>query len=150
MHLANNVIVEPLIHRWHAWAHLVAPTTAAMSLANAQLKMMDSFVMAPEVHLAALRNPAMRGGPFIDLDPSLVGEVRALLATTRERCGAQLELADAIKRMSATLANTAKGQSLEPLYESVPSALKGLVELAYDVNHQPALRFIEPLVYKSR
>lgn len=47
------------------------------------------------------------------------------------------------------LTNEAKGYSLEPLYQNVPEALKGYVELAYDSNNQPSIRFIEGLLYKS-
>ena len=38
---------------------------------------------------------------------------------------------------------------LTPLYQELPAALAGLVELAYDTNNQASLRFIEPLIYES-
>ncbi|MEM9484543.1 MAG: thioester reductase domain-containing protein, partial [Cyanobacteria bacterium P01_F01_bin.116] len=41
------------------------------------------------------------------------------------------------------------GQSLEPLYTQIPEALKGYVELVYDDNHCPTIRFIEGLLYRS-
>jgi L-ascorbate metabolism protein UlaG (beta-lactamase superfamily) len=43
----------------------------------------------------------------------------------------------------------ATGYSLTPLYPKLPPALSGLVEIAYDTNNQPAIRYIEPLVYES-
>lgn len=43
----------------------------------------------------------------------------------------------------------ANGFSLEPLYERIPEILKGYVELTYDLNNYPAIRFIEGLSYKS-
>ncbi|HEX8090685.1 MAG TPA: MBL fold metallo-hydrolase, partial [Blastocatellia bacterium] len=48
------------------------------------------------------------------------------------------------------IANQAKGESMEPLYERVPEALKGYVELVYDLNRSPSIRFIEGLLYNSR
>jgi hypothetical protein len=45
--------------------------------------------------------------------------------------------------------NSATGFDLTPLYPKLPSALSGLVEIAYDTSNQPAVRFIEPLVYES-
>ena len=32
---------------------------------------------------------------------------------------------------------------------TVPEPLKGFVELVYDVNNHPAIRFLEPLLYRS-
>lgn len=43
---------------------------------------MESFAAAHQVHLAALRNSAMLGGPFLDYGADKVGEVRALLQAT--------------------------------------------------------------------
>ena len=48
------------------------------------------------------------------------------------------------------LRTKAKGYSLQPLYADVPQALKGYVELCYDLNHQPSFRLIEPLLYMSQ
>ena len=47
------------------------------------------------------------------------------------------------------LVDEAVGKSLEVLYEKVPDSLKGMVELVYDLNHNPSFRFIESLVYSS-
>jgi L-ascorbate metabolism protein UlaG (beta-lactamase superfamily) len=38
---------------------------------------------------------------------------------------------------------------LTPLDSKLPAELSGLVELAYDTDNQPSVRFIEPLVYES-
>jgi L-ascorbate metabolism protein UlaG (beta-lactamase superfamily) len=60
------------------------------------------------------------------------------------------ELADAIQQLGTTLLAEADGYSLEPLYEKVPEALQGYVELIYDLNNSPSFRLIEGLLYKSR
>lgn len=149
-YLKPNVQLEPLINQWYAWPHLIAPQTAAMNVANGHIKMMKSYVSAPAVHAAAVKNPAMRGGPFVDLPNSRVGEVKALLEKTMDQQRALLELADGIKRLNELLSNEAIGQSLEPLYEKAPDALKGYVELTYDVNRNASVRFIEGLLYESQ
>jgi L-ascorbate metabolism protein UlaG (beta-lactamase superfamily) len=48
------------------------------------------------------------------------------------------------------LQQQAKGYSLHALYQQVPEALKGYVELVYDLNNHPSFRLIEPLLYRSR
>lgn len=149
VYLKPNVVFEPLFNKWYAWSYLIPPETAAMYVSNSHIKIMQSFVANPQVHVAALRNPAMIGGPFINYDTSRVGEIKALLgATTREQAR-MIEMAEAIKSLNEILLNEASGFSLEPLYQKIPPALKGYVELAYDLNNQPSIRFIEGLLYKS-
>jgi L-ascorbate metabolism protein UlaG (beta-lactamase superfamily) len=150
VYLKSNVLAEPLFNQWYAWTGLIAPSTAAMYVANSHLKIMQSFVASPQVHVAALKNPAMRGGPFINYGPEMVPQVRALIERTRAEQAPLLELGEAIQRLSVTLASEADGMSLEPLYERVPEALKGYVELTYDLNNSPSIRFIEGLLYRSR
>src|ERR687883_645469 len=134
LYLKQNVLVEPLINQWYAWPNLISPATAAMFIANSHLKIMQSFVAAPQLHLAALKNPAMRGGPFINYDASRVGEIRSLIDTTIKEEAALLELADAIQQLNDLLTNEANGYSLEPLYRKIPETLKGYVELVYDLD----------------
>src|SRR5262245_65066880 len=66
----HNILVEPLFNQWYAWPYLIPPASAAMYIANSHLKIMQSFVSAPQVHVSALKNPAMIGGSFINYDPS--------------------------------------------------------------------------------
>jgi L-ascorbate metabolism protein UlaG (beta-lactamase superfamily) len=148
LYLKQNVLVEPLFNQWYAWPYLISPATAAMYIVN-HLKIMQSFVAAPQIHVAALKNPAMRGGPFINYDASKAPGIKALIEKTKADHAPLLELADAIHRINAMLASEASGFSLEPLYEQVPAPLKGYVELMYDLNNNPSLRFIEGLLYKS-
>jgi L-ascorbate metabolism protein UlaG (beta-lactamase superfamily) len=145
----QDVIVEPLYDQWYAWSYLISPATAAMYIANSHLKKMQSFVSAPKMHVAALKNPAMLGGPFIDHDPSRVDEIKGLVERTTREHAHMLKFAAAVQELDHLLATEAAGFSLEPLYQKVPEVLKGYVELLYDLNNQPSMRFIEGLLYNS-
>ncbi len=72
-----------------------------------------------------------------------------LLEQTRRRSAPLLEFADAVRDLSRILAG-ADGSSLQPFYPRVPEPLQGFVELIYDVHNQPAIRFLESLLYRSR
>ena len=150
MYLKPNVLAEPLINQWYAWPNLISPATAAMFIANSHLKIMQSFVASPQVHVSALKNPAMRGGPFINYDASRAGEIKALLDKTTKEQAEMLRLAADIQSLSEILDREANGLSLEPLYAKVPDTLRGYVELVYDLNNNPSIRFIEGLLYRSR
>ncbi len=147
--LKRNVMIEPLFNQWYAWSYLIAPATAAMYVANLHLKIMESFIAAPQVHVAALKNPANLGGPFINYGPERVGDIKALRERTIKECAPQLAFAEAVKSLDKILAEEAGGLSLEPLYGKVPDALRGYVELVYDLNNNPSVRFIEGLLYHS-
>lgn len=149
LYLKPNVLVEPLFNQWYAWPYLIPPATAAMYVANSHLKIMQSFVAAPQVHISALKNPAMLGGPFINYGVGMVGEVKALLSKTTKEHEQSLKLAADIKALDELLINEAEGYSLETFYPRVPDALRGYVELVYDLHNHPSFRFIEGLLYKS-
>jgi thioester reductase-like protein len=148
VYLKPNVIVEPLFNQWYAWSYLVSPATAALYVKNSHIPIMESFVAAPQVHQATLKNPEMRGGPFIHYAPDRAPEIQALCQQTQSEQQQLLTLAKAIQDLGQILKD-ANGSSLEPLYEQVPAALKGYVELVYDQNHQASMRFIEGLLYRS-
>lgn len=150
VYLKQNVLAEPLFNQWYAWPYLIPPATAAMYVSNLHLKIMASFVSNPQAHVAALRNPAMLGGPFMNYGAARAADIKALLEETKRKSALLIELAGAIKTLDQILSEEADGMSLEPLYQKVPDPLKGYVELVYDVNHQPSVRFIEGLLYKSR
>lgn len=146
--LRQNVQVEPLVESWYAWSHLISPATAAMNIVDRHLKIMQSYVQAPQVHAAAVKNPAMLGGPFIDYDGQRVDEIKALMEKTKQDQGQMIAFSEAIKQLDQMLRVEAKGFSLEPLYAKVPEILKGYVELVYDMNNQASFRLIEPLLYR--
>ncbi|MEL6461122.1 MAG: thioester reductase domain-containing protein [Cyanobacteria bacterium J06621_15] len=147
--LKPNAIAEPLINQWYAWSYLVPPATAAMYITDSHIKIMESFIEAPQVHKSALQNPAMMGGPFINYDVDRVGEIKDLLAKTKAEQADLIKLSTAIHDLEKLLREKADGYSLEPLYELVPEELKGYVELVYDANNHPAIRLIEGLLYRS-
>ncbi|HEU4767848.1 MAG TPA: MBL fold metallo-hydrolase, partial [Pyrinomonadaceae bacterium] len=132
-----------------AWSYLISPATSAMYVANLHLKLMESFIAAPQIHVAALKNPANLGGPFINYDASRVEEIKALRERTLKENGPMVAFAEGVKTLDKILAEEAEGHSLEPLYQKVPEPLKGYVELVYDLNNNPSIRFIEGLLYRS-
>lgn len=143
----SNVVVEPLVHHWYAWSHLIPPATAARNATERHLRIMDSFIQSPESHAAAVRNPKMLGGPFMDLPKSRLDDVKRLAAETQSmRC---FELSRAICELDSMLCSQATGYSLEPLYEHIPEPLQGYVELVYDTHNHASFRLIEPLFYNS-
>lgn len=150
VYLKPNIQVDPLFNQWYAWNLLVPPVTAAINTLERHLKMMTSFVNAPAMHAAALKNPAMRGGPFIDLPASRVPEVRALIDATQARCAHLIEFARAMQQLNRLLQEKATGMAMESLYAEVPEALRGYVELCYDMGHHPSFRVLESLLYRSR
>lgn len=149
VYLRPNVVAEPLVDRWYAWSHLISPATAAMNIAHRHLKIMESFVSAVHVHAAAVANPKMLGGPFIDHGSDRVPEIRKLIAEVKQDRAHMVAFAEAIQQLDDLLRTNADGHSLEPLYKNVPELLCGYVELVYDLNNQPSFRLIEPLLYRS-
>ena len=149
VYLRPNVVVEPLFNQWYAWTNLIAPATSAMYIANSHLKIMQSFIASPQIHVSALKNPAMLGGPFINYGSERVPDIKKLLDQTTSEQAEMLKMAEAIKTLNQVLFEESEGLSLERIYRKVPDALKGLVELGYDLNHNPSIRFIEGLLYRS-
>jgi thioester reductase-like protein len=149
VYLKPNAIAEPLIDQWYAWSYLISPATSAMYVANSHIKIMESFIEAPQVHQTALKNPAMMGGPFISHDASRIDAIRTILEKTKAEQANLLTLAEAIKNLDQLLRKHATGYSLEPLYQQIPEPLKGYVELVYDASNQASVRYIERLFYQS-
>lgn len=147
--LKQNIQVEPLIDQWYAWSHLIPPATAARNLTKRHLTIMDSYINAPQVHANAVRNPKMLGGPFIDYGGNRVEEIRTLRKRTTQQRASLIELSAALDSLDAMLREEARGYSLHPLYEKIPSILRGYVELVYDLNNHPSFRIVEPLLYRS-
>ncbi len=148
-YLRANVAIEPLVDRWYAWSHLIAPATAARNLTHRHLPIMESYVDAPGAHAAASANPALLGGPFVNFASDRSEEVAGLIARTRLQRSKLLELSAAIDSLDASLASRTDGHSLEPLYRELPAALRGYVELLYDRGNHASFRLVEPLMYRS-
>src|SRR5829696_8053460 len=150
LYLKPNVLVEPLFNQWYAWSNLIAPAASSMYVTNQHLKIMQSFVTSPQLHVSALKNPANLGGPFINYGAERANEIKELMERTKKEQARTLEFAEAIKTLDKTLTEEANGLSLEPLYQKLPEPLQGYVELVYDLNQSPSMRFIEGLLYQSR
>jgi L-ascorbate metabolism protein UlaG (beta-lactamase superfamily) len=148
-YLKPNVVIEPLLGRWYAWPHLISPATAAMNIVGRHLKIMNSYIQSQQIHVAAVKNPKMLGGPFIDYKGSRVEDIKVLKEDTMKQQASSIAMAAAIQELDAMLKVNAKGYSLEALYDKVPDILKGYVELVYDLNNNPSFRFFEALLYDS-
>jgi L-ascorbate metabolism protein UlaG (beta-lactamase superfamily) len=150
VYLKPNVVIEPLFDNWYSWPHLISPATAAMNITGRHLKILNSYIQAPQIHEAAAKNPKMRGGPFMDFPSERVDEVKKLKEQTLKEQKDLIELSNALKELDRLLQTKAKGYSLHGLYEEVPEILKGYVELVYDLNNYPSYRIYESLLYKSK
>jgi L-ascorbate metabolism protein UlaG (beta-lactamase superfamily) len=144
-----NLVIKPLFNSWIAKDHLIPPASAAMYVKNLHTELMRSYLLAPEYHRNAANSPELIGGPWIGCEPRRAKEIEDLLEQTMARAAKLLKLANSIEQLDRLLMNEAKGSSLEPLYLKVPDTLKGYVELVYDLNNNPSIRFIEGLLYKS-
>ena len=96
LYLRPDIKVEPLFDHWYAWSHLIPPATAARNVTERHLKIMDSYVSAPQVHANAVKNPKLLGGPFIDYGGKRVDEIKALRDETKRRRPHLIELSQAI------------------------------------------------------
>jgi L-ascorbate metabolism protein UlaG (beta-lactamase superfamily) len=149
VYVKPNLVIEPLIDSWYAWPHIVSPATAAMNIKSRHLKIMKSYVQNPSIHAAAVKNPKMLGGPFIDYDGKRSDEIQTLIDETTIKYSKLLSFNDDILKLHELLKNHAKGFALIDLYSKIPESLQGLVELVYDINNQPSFRFFEPLLYET-
>jgi L-ascorbate metabolism protein UlaG (beta-lactamase superfamily) len=150
LYLKTNVVAEPLVNDWYAWHLLINPATYALILKNLHISVMNSYVESPDIHQATVKEAKMRGGPFADfLGENQVIEVKKLLDMTLENNTLLLKMAEAFYSLNTMLQNNATGASLSELYAKVPVALKGLVELVYDINNYPGFRIFEGLLFES-
>ncbi|MBC9912784.1 MBL fold metallo-hydrolase [Chitinophaga varians] len=144
-----NLVLEPLFDRWYAWSHLISPATSAMNVTNRHLKILNSYIQNPQVHMAAAKNPKMKGGPFVDFDRNRVAEIKQLREVTMQEKASQINFAAAVAELNALLDKSARGYAMDQLYSLVPDALRGFVELVYDLNNKPTFRIFEKLLYHS-
>lgn len=147
--LRPDAIIEPLVDSFYAWLHTVTPVQAAMNLAYVQVPLLESYLQSPLVHINAVNNPDLRGGLFVGIEEDRSAEVRDLLAAIKRDRAEMLGFAAAVAEAEDLVRSSATGFDLTPLYSKLPTALSGLVEIAYDTSNQPAIRFIEPLAYES-
>ncbi len=148
--LKPDIKIEPLVARWHAWPHLISPAQLALHVKYRLLPLMQSFLLSPGSHIAANSNPAMYGGPFADLKLENLPQVEALVDATSRDCAALIQMAEDLRQLDGSMQENASGYSLDEWYGKLPASLRGLVELVYDLNHRPGLRFFEDLVYDEK
>jgi L-ascorbate metabolism protein UlaG (beta-lactamase superfamily) len=60
-----------------------------------------------------------------------------------------VKLAEAVKAAQELVAAKAVGYDVTPLYAELPEALRGLVEIGYDLANHPSIRILEPSLYRS-
>ncbi|WP_224242168.1 MBL fold metallo-hydrolase [Hyalangium gracile] len=150
VYVKPNLVIEPLFNQWYAWSYLIPPATAAMLTAHQHVKIMKSYVQNPKLHMAAVKQPGMLGGPVIDYETDRSADVRELLKRTQASLADLLQLAEAISEATALLEREAVGYSMDALYAKLPDCLRGFVELTYDSANRPGLRFLEGLLYRGR
>jgi L-ascorbate metabolism protein UlaG (beta-lactamase superfamily) len=150
VYLKPEVKLEPLVCRWYAWSHLVAPAPLALHLKYRILPLLQNFVDNPMVHVAANQDPDMYGGPFVSLAESDVARVKQLIADTTRDCAPLLQMAEDLRSLDTELQKSAQGYSLHEFYDKLPESLRGLVEFVYDVHHRPSFRFFEAMMYDAQ
>lgn len=147
--LRSNVVIEALVDKFCAWLHTVAPVQGSMNLAFIQLPLLESYLDSPQLHVAASRDPELRGGYFVDIYPERAGEVAELVANIKQDRIGMLQFAAAIAEADGLVRQNADGSDLTSIYSKLPAALNGLVEIAYDTNNHASIHFLEPLTYRS-
>jgi len=148
--LADSTLVEPLVQSWPAWSYLLPPLPAALHASAYQIKTLESYLEDPAMHEKASRDPALFGGPWVDVAMARQAEVRELLETMTSTRAEALTFARAFMDFHRRLASEAAGQSLEGFYPEIPDPVRGYVELVYDYYHRPFVRVHEDLLYRSR
>lgn len=148
-HLAENVIVEPLIDRWIAWPHNFSPVLYGLHLLNYQKEVLTSYLKNPSFHVKSCRNPKLLGGPFVDVPQERMKEINRLLEDIEQNHMDLLKLGRDLIDFQNKLIQAATGQCIEIFYNHIPESLRGLVELGYDYHNHPIVRCIESLFYES-
>src|SRR3984893_9741664 len=102
-YLKQNVVAEPLVDGWYAWAHLIPPSTLSRNITERHLKIMESYIESPETHEAAVKDPRLLGGPFMDLQPRHEEAVEKLRGRTLRQQQHLLGLLRGIEELDALL-----------------------------------------------
>lgn len=147
VYLRPTTKLEPLICRWPAWPHLLGPAAYAMNLAYRHIPTLESFISNPAVHVQANKNPAMLGGPFVCLDEADRDRAKELLQTMKDSGRNLLAFARDYRQLNDRLQSQARGSNLDTFHQAVPESLRGVIELAYDLNNHPQIKVIEQLLY---
>jgi len=147
-YLRESVYFEPLIHQWYAWPYLIPPVCLALNFSSRNLRVMKSFLANPRLHQSAAKNASLAGGDFVDCTEDQVQDVRDLVEHIEREYASYAQIRDGVRELNDLLARQ-EGLSLEGLYASIPSCLRGYVELSYDLHHRASFRVIEGLAYEA-
>ncbi|MDC6379898.1 MBL fold metallo-hydrolase [Pseudomonas graminis] len=146
-YLKDDVILEPLVCNWFAWPFLISPLTAAAYLTKKYLPMLESYIQEPLLHDEAFKNKTIRAASFIRNDSSLEF-MKQHFAELKMKLKRMVELSESIDEVNRVMLDR-RGMSLASIYELLPASLKGKIELVYDLNHSPSIRFVECFFYRS-
>jgi L-ascorbate metabolism protein UlaG (beta-lactamase superfamily) len=147
--LADGIVIEPLMLRWHAWWCNVAPLPASFHAAQYQIPTMKNYLRFPKVHVDASRDPQLIGAAFINVAEERAGDIAKLLSLTEREMAPNVAFAAAAADLQSRILSEAQGQSLNTYYAELAEPLRGLVELVYDYGNRPSVRFVEGALYKS-
>jgi L-ascorbate metabolism protein UlaG (beta-lactamase superfamily) len=145
MYLKPSVKIEPLVDRWSAWPHLLAPVQEAMNLAFRALPLIRSFVSSPEAHRDALLDPAMFGGPFVDLPINSTQLAEKYVVQMETDRAEAIKFAQDFRAFDIALRASAMGHSLDQFQRNLPPSLRGRVELVYSLSDAPKIRILEEM-----
>ncbi|WP_431780380.1 MBL fold metallo-hydrolase [Streptomyces chumphonensis] len=147
--LRQDIAVEPAIAGWYAWSYLLPPQTLARFVHNRFTRIVESYLDDPQVHAAAVRQRRMHGGPWIHAHEHR-DAIEAWYRGTAPRRALLNELFEAMRRLETDLLPRYRGECLDSVYQDLPQALAGRVEVFYGRDNRTAdYRFIEPLMYAS-
>lgn len=147
--LADFTAIEPLMNRWAVWSDLISPIPYSLHMVHYQMKVLDSYLSDPEMHVEVCGDAKFSGGPFVNVPVERAHEVAQLLEEIKTRQADNISLAHAVPEFCNYINKEAKGQSLEPFYAEIPDTLRGFVELLYDYYSNPVVRYLESLLYES-
>ncbi len=148
-YLKPNAQIEPLINGWPAHPLLLSPMSAPFFI-HRQLKIMQSYVQMPQLHAAAMRNPEMVGGEFIDYEGQRVEDIERLRASVEAGNATRLAFREAVVELLDRLEQKRDCTGLEEIYRTLPQPLRGYVEIVYDLSHRLSVRFLESALYRSQ
>lgn len=147
--LKSSTAIEPLVNKWVAWSHVLAPVVSSLHLRNYQTKLLRSFIENPQSHVEACQIPRLRSGRVVDIPAERVDEVKEFLLNTEAEQADTLRFAESTIAFHNQLASEAEGYSLDSYYAKLPPDLRGYVELLYDYYDHPIMRFFEGMLYRS-
>ena len=147
--LADFTAIEPLVNKWAVWSDLISPVPYSLHMVHYQMKVLESYLSDPEMHVEVCGDPNFSGGPFVNVSVERAHEVEQMLQEMKTRQAGNVRLAHAVPEFCNYINEQAKGQSLELFYAQIPDELRGFVELLYDYYSNPFVRYVESLLYES-